>query len=57
EDERDSKLYCMCETLYDEEKMMIACDQCDEWYHPGCVHLSDAQVELVDVFFCPRCAS
>lgn len=27
EEEEDTKLYCMCETLYDEEKMMIACDK------------------------------
>lgn len=27
EEEEDTKLYCMCQALYDEEKMMIACDK------------------------------
>jgi COMPASS component SPP1 len=45
----DDRLYCICQTKYDPEKMMIACDKfvrssclsrgaksddrCDEWYH------------------------
>ena len=27
EEEEDTKLYCMCQTLYDEEQIMIACDK------------------------------
>jgi hypothetical protein len=27
--EPDTKLYCVCETLYDEEKIMVACDKYD----------------------------
>lgn len=28
-DEDDSKLYCVCKSGYDEDKVMIACDRCD----------------------------
>jgi COMPASS component SPP1 len=26
--EDDSKLYCVCKTKYDEDRVMIACDRC-----------------------------
>ncbi|THV04910.1 hypothetical protein K435DRAFT_632269, partial [Dendrothele bispora CBS 962.96] len=54
EDDKD-KLYCVCETKYDEDKSMIACDKCDEWYHTQCINIPDHQVDLIDQFFCPPC--
>ncbi|VDB99630.1 unnamed protein product [Peniophora sp. CBMAI 1063] len=55
EDEEDDKLYCVCKMPYDEEKVMIACDRCDEWYHTSCVDMPDSEVDLVDQFICPPC--
>ncbi|KAF8332347.1 uncharacterized protein EI90DRAFT_2815448, partial [Cantharellus anzutake] len=55
EEEVDSRVYCICQTLYDDEKIMVACDKCDEWYHTECVQLSEQVVELVDKFYCPKC--
>lgn len=55
EEESDTKLYCICQSLYDEERMMIACDRCDDWYHTICMKMKDEQAELVDVFICPNC--
>ncbi|KAF7320280.1 PHD-type domain-containing protein [Mycena kentingensis (nom. inval.)] len=51
----DDKLYCICKTTYDEDRFMIACDKCDEWYHTQCVDMPDLVVDLVDQFFCPPC--
>ncbi|KAJ7631044.1 hypothetical protein FB45DRAFT_917282 [Roridomyces roridus] len=51
----DDKLYCVCKTKYDEDRFMIACDKCDEWYHTQCVEMPDLVVDLVDQFFCPLC--
>ncbi|KAJ6519871.1 hypothetical protein C8R45DRAFT_1066407 [Mycena sanguinolenta] len=51
----DDKLYCICKTKYDEDRFMIACDKCDEWYHTQCVDMPDLVVDLVDQFFCPLC--
>lgn len=44
-------LYCICRKPYD-NKAMIACDQCDEWYHFDCINLLGPPPET---FFCPAC--
>ncbi|OBZ80046.1 Set1 complex component spp1 [Grifola frondosa] len=51
----DDKLYCICKTQYDEDRVMIACDRCDEWYHTQCLHMPDLEVDLIDQFICPLC--
>ncbi|CCO34591.1 Set1 complex component spp1 Short=Set1C component spp1 [Rhizoctonia solani AG-1 IB] len=55
--EEDNRLYCVCKTRYDENKVMIACDRCDDWYHPNCVNLSELDVDLIDQFVCPLCVA
>ncbi|GAA5878847.1 hypothetical protein JCM3774_000984 [Rhodotorula dairenensis] len=54
-EEEDDRLYCICQTLYDPERMMIACDRCEEWYHVDCMRIDEDEVELVDLFICPKC--
>ncbi|KAI6136673.1 hypothetical protein F5141DRAFT_42911 [Pisolithus sp. B1] len=54
-DKEDDKLYCVCKTGYDEDRVMIACDRCDEWYHTQCVNMPDLEIDLVDQFTCPPC--
>ncbi|CUA76933.1 COMPASS component SPP1 [Rhizoctonia solani] len=55
--EEDTRLYCVCKTRYDENKVMIACDRCDDWYHPICVNLPESDVDLIDQFVCPLCVA
>jgi len=55
DDKEDDKLYCVCKTRYDEGRVMIACDRCDEWYHTQCVNMPDLEIDLVDQFICPPC--
>lgn len=43
-------LYCICRKPYD-QRPMIACDRCDEWYHFDCVKLSS----VPRVYICPAC--
>ncbi|KAL8053846.1 hypothetical protein ABFX02_05G100200 [Erythranthe guttata] len=45
-----SMLYCICRRPYD-QKAMIACDKCDEWYHFDCIKISSAP----KVYICPAC--
>ncbi|BGO98926.1 COMPASS (complex proteins associated with Set1p) component [Rhodotorula toruloides] len=56
-EEEDDRLYCVCKELYDPERLMIACDKCEEWYHVDCVGISEDSVELVDLFICPKCSA
>ncbi|XP_072993424.1 lysine-specific demethylase JMJ17 [Typha latifolia] len=46
-----SILYCICRKPYD-QRAMIACDQCDEWYHFDCINLYESAPKT---FFCPAC--
>lgn len=45
-----SMLYCICRKPYD-QRPMIACDKCDEWYHFDCIKLSSAPKNYI----CPAC--
>ncbi|KAG9314398.1 hypothetical protein JVU11DRAFT_5195 [Chiua virens] len=54
-DKEDDKLYCVCKTRYDEDRTMIACDRCDEWFHTQCVGMPELEIDLVDQFICPPC--
>ncbi|URE27975.1 JmjC domain, hydroxylase, partial [Musa troglodytarum] len=46
-----SLLYCICRKPYD-QRAMIACDQCDEWYHFDCIDLREPPRKT---FYCPAC--
>lgn len=46
-----SVLYCICRKPYD-HRAMIACDQCDEWYHFKCINLLEPPPKT---FICPAC--
>ena len=34
-----SQLYCLCRLPYDENRPMLACDHCSDWFHYNCVGL------------------
>lgn len=46
-----SMLYCICRKPYD-HRAMIACDQCDEWYHFDCIKLGSPP----EIYICPACS-
>lgn len=43
-------LYCICRKPYD-QRAMIACDRCDEWYHFDCIKLRFPP----KIYICPAC--
>ncbi|KAF5175251.1 Lysine-specific demethylase 5b [Thalictrum thalictroides] len=46
-----SVLYCICRKPYD-NRAMIACDSCDEWYHFDCISLCGPPPKT---YHCPAC--
>lgn len=49
------KLFCVCRQTYEDDRVMIECDRCDDWFHTDCMHIADDSLELIDVFICPFC--
>ncbi|KAJ1344898.1 hypothetical protein BSLG_000413 [Batrachochytrium salamandrivorans] len=61
-EEMDSKvddalpqLFCICQKPYDEKKFYIQCDKCDDWFHGSCMHVSEAESESIDKWYCAAC--
>ncbi|XP_072882484.1 nucleosome-remodeling factor subunit BPTF isoform X13 [Hemitrygon akajei] len=57
ESKKDTKLYCICKTPYDESKFYIGCDRCQNWYHGRCVGILQSEADLIDEYVCPQCQS
>lgn len=47
-------IFCSCKQKYDGSKAMIFCDECCDWYHLTCEHISSAQQHL-DRYTCRSC--
>ncbi|XP_061114187.1 death-inducer obliterator 1-like isoform X2 [Conger conger] len=51
-------LYCMCRQRHN-NRFMICCDQCEEWFHGDCVGITEARGRLLEKngedYTCPNC--
>ncbi|XP_004430572.1 PREDICTED: death-inducer obliterator 1 [Ceratotherium simum simum] len=51
-------LYCMCRQPHN-NRFMICCDRCEEWFHGDCVGISEARGRLLERngedYICPNC--
>ncbi|XP_053308876.1 nucleosome-remodeling factor subunit BPTF isoform X2 [Spea bombifrons] len=55
DDKKDTKIYCICKTPYDESKFYIGCELCANWYHGECVGITEKEAKKVDVYICNDC--
>eukprot|EP00939_MAST-03C_sp_MAST-3C-sp1_P002346 g2346.t1 len=53
--EESMQVYCLCRMNSGNDKNMIGCDYCDEWYHFSCVGLSVDEGNGLEKYRCPRC--
>ncbi|ORE01942.1 hypothetical protein BCV72DRAFT_252780 [Rhizopus microsporus var. microsporus] len=49
-------VHCICKRPYTETEFMIACDNCNQWFHGECIGLPESQGLFVDLFFCENCS-
>jgi len=48
-------LYCICRRPDIPGKLMIACDNCDEWFHGECIGISKEQADTITNYVCSEC--
>ncbi len=57
-EDEEKQVYCLCKQPYEDEDM-IACDDCNEYYHIECIGMSQQEfqyfVERDDEYFCKSC--
>ncbi|KAI8833055.1 PLU-1-like protein-domain-containing protein [Chytridium lagenaria] len=51
------EIFCICKSKYDDDRPMIACDTCEDWFHFSCVNLSAGEAEAIQSYQCPICKS
>jgi hypothetical protein len=54
----DNRVYCFCRHCRQpwQDRFMIACDWCDEWYHGSCVDITPSEATHIDKYRCPPCS-
>src|SRR5690348_13285246 len=51
---KQPEVYCICRST-DSTSFMIACDNCEEWYHGDCIGINEAQSKHIKRYFCDQC--
>ncbi|XP_052781695.1 CXXC-type zinc finger protein 1-like isoform X1 [Mya arenaria] len=52
-DDPDTR-YCICRST-DGTRFMIACDNCEEWYHGDCIGITETDANDIKQYYCGRC--
>ena len=59
QEDEDLELFCLCRQPED-ERFMVCCDKCNDWFHGECLNMSEEEVETYKdnpdlEFICPLC--
>ncbi|KAH9986086.1 transcription factor S-II, central domain-containing protein [Russula compacta] len=54
EAEAEVEVFCSCRGV-DDGTPMVQCGTCNEWYHFGCIQLSEDDASEIMVYVCPSC--
>lgn len=36
-------------------RFYVGCDECEDWFHPACVGITQEEAEATDIYICPQC--
>jgi len=50
----EEELYCTCKQPAD-DRFMIACDKCEEWYHGECINILESDSANIKYYYCAAC--
>ncbi|KAL8635354.1 MAG: hypothetical protein Q9228_007145 [Teloschistes exilis] len=51
----DDGVFCICRKP-DDHTWMIGCDgPCEDWFHGGCIDMTEKDGDLIEKYFCPNC--
>ncbi|GAA5865654.1 hypothetical protein JCM1840_003205 [Sporobolomyces johnsonii] len=53
--EPDLTLYCVCLGYDTGEQPMIQCEHCSNWFHFGCIGLTDDSASKIEAYSCDMC--
>eukprot|EP00941_MAST-03F_sp_MAST-3F-sp1_P006249 g6249.t1 len=51
----NDNLFCLCRQPYEEEKLYVGCDTCDDWFHAECIGLDENLGEKIESYCCFNC--
>ena len=55
DDQNEERKFCICKETHDENRPMVGCNNCDNWYHLNCLKLKD--FPKVKRWYCKLCKS
>uniref|UniRef100_A0A672NWZ8 CXXC-type zinc finger protein 1 n=1 Tax=Sinocyclocheilus grahami TaxID=75366 RepID=A0A672NWZ8_SINGR len=53
-DGENAPLYCICRKP-DINCFMIGCDNCNEWFHGHCIHVTEKMAKAIREWYCKQC--
>ena len=54
---KDWDRYCVCNKPLNPNLFFIKCDQCNKWFHPECMGLTEEQAQEKEEFHCVVCSN
>lgn len=54
---KEWEAFCTCLKPLNPNLLYIKCDDCNKWYHPKCMGLTEEEAQNKEEFYCTLCLS
>ena len=48
--------WCVCRKSDDDTQLLMACSECQDWFHPGCVNINTSEIDVKSSDFVYTCS-